>query len=308
MNLTTMLIQEIIPLYAMILMGFIAGKWLGAQGKNIANILFYMLIPLVVFDGVWRAEITPHTILLPLVAGGISTIAAFVFLHLSRPLFGDARANLVSLSSGVSNTGYLGIPLAVVVLPEPTVWLYITTILGVILFQNSVGYYIAARGKHDARDAFLRVAKLPTLYGFVVAVVLSVSQVEPPAMFENFFGYVRGAYVVFGMMVIGVGLSRITSLSFDVPFMTLNLFARFVGWPLLALGFILLDYHVLGWYDREIYMIFVLMSVIPLAADTVSIATLLDTHVEQMATTVLLSTLFALIYIPLMLPVFFALL
>jgi len=44
-----------------------------------------------------------------------------------------------------------------------------------ILFENTLGFYITARGHHTIKEAAIKVAKLPAVYAFVLAVILNLS-------------------------------------------------------------------------------------------------------------------------------------
>ncbi len=74
---------------------------------------------------------------------------------------------------------------------------------------------------------------------------------------------------------------------------------KFMVWPGVVLLFCLFDQHVLHLLDLQVYRCLLLVAVTPIAANTVVIATLLETYPKEAATTTLLSTLFALVYIPL---------
>ena len=102
------------------------------------------------------------------------------------------------------------------------------------------------------------------------------------------------------MMIIGMSILSFRGLAGDLRFTGLALLGKFVSWPLLALAFCALDARLFQVYDVAVYQAIMLISITPIAANTVVIATLLDTHPAQVAGTALLSTLVALLYIPLM--------
>jgi malate permease and related proteins len=70
------------------------------------------------------------------------------------------------------------------------------------------------------------------------------------------------------------------------------------------LAFIALDRGFLHFYTTVIHQVMVLASIVPLAANTVAIATELKTQPEKAALAVLLSTVFALFYIPTLVTLF----
>jgi predicted permease len=102
------------------------------------------------------------------------------------------------------------------------------------------------------------------------------------------------------MMLIGLGMVDVCWSSVDIRFLGMAFLAKIFAWPFLMMLVVFLDKNFFHFYSRDIYQIMILMSIVPLAANTVSYATELRTHPEKAAVAVLLSTLFALFYIPLM--------
>lgn len=299
------LLSKITPLYLLIGCGYISARYLEVQGKNIANTMFYFFVPITIFHGVWIAKLTPAMLLLPLLTFSISTALCFLFLWFSRKLYKGAEANILALSAGLANCGYFGLPVALLLFPPETVGIYITSFLGMTLFQNSFGMYVAARGRYHARDAFRKTITLPTLYAFLLAVILNFTHVPAPELMENFFRDVRGAYTVLGMMMIGIGIGAMQKFVINWRFLSVAFAARFLAYPVMIGLMIALDYYVLHWFGWPVYHSLMLLGLVPLAADTVAIATMMECHADAMSGTVLVSTLFALLYIPFMAAILF---
>ncbi|MDX5328847.1 MAG: AEC family transporter [Marinobacter sp.] len=296
---------KLIPLYVTVALGWVAGRYLEASGKHIAGIMLYIVTPSVVFSGVMAAPLTPQVILLPALVFGFCTLIALIHLAIARKLLTDGSASVIPLSVGTGNTGYFGIPVALLLFGEQGLALYIVCMLGTTLFENSVGFYLAARGKYSIRDALVRVARLPSVYAFAAAVALNLSGVSIPEAFVPLFDNLRGAYSILGMMIIGMGILSFRGLAGNPVFTGLAFFGKFVSWPALALAFWWLDAQVLGIYDLAVHQAIFLISITPIAANTVVIATLLDAAPRQAAGTTLLSTLFALGFIPVMIALVF---
>jgi hypothetical protein len=299
------LFVKLLPLYVTVALGWVAGRYLEASGKHIAGIMLYIVTPSVVFSGVMAAPLTPQVILLPALVFGFCTLIALIHLAIARKLLTDGSASVIPLSVGTGNTGYFGIPVALLLFGEQGLALYIVCMLGTTLFENSVGFYLAARGKYSIRDALVRVARLPSVYAFAAAVALNLSGVSTPETFVPLFDNLRGAYSVLGMMIIGMGIMSFRGLAGNRVFTGLAFFGKFVSWPALALAFWWLDAQVLGIYDLAVHQAILLISITPIAANTVVIATLLDAAPRQAAGTTLLSTLFALGFIPVMIALVF---
>lgn len=296
---------KLIPLYVTVALGWVAGRYLEASGRHIAGIMLYIVTPSVVFSGVMAAPLSPEVIFLPFLTFGIASLLGIVQLRLARKVITDGSASIMPLCVGSGNTGYFGVPVALLLFGEEGLGLYIVCMLGTTLFENSVGFYLAARGRYDLKAALWRVVKLPSVYAFLAAVFLNLSGIRIPDMFVPLFDNLRGAYSVLGMMIIGMSITSFRGLAGNIRFTGLAFFGKFVVWPLVAILFWWLDANVLGIYEPAVHKAMFLISITPIAANTVVIATLLETSPRQAAGTVLLTTLFALMFIPVMISLAF---
>src|SRR5690606_25652701 len=247
---------------------------------------------------------SPEVILLPFLTLGLCTLIGYGHLLVARRWVGDASANVIPLAVGTGNTGYLGVPVALLLFGEQGLSIYILCMLGTTLYENSVGFYLAARGRYQVRDCLRKVARLPSLYAFFLAVALNLGDVDIPAIFEPLFDNLRGAYSIFGMMIIGMSILSFRGLAGNLRFTALAFFGKFVIWPLVALLFWWLDSHGPQIYDIEVYQAIFLISITPIAANTLFIASLLSRAPGQVACRSFQSTLVAQFYIPLMIAVF----
>ncbi|MDI9244488.1 AEC family transporter [Marinobacter sp. CHS3-4] len=294
------LFYKLIPLYVTVLLGWIAGRYLQASGRHIAGIMLYIITPSVIFSGVMAAPLSPAVILLPVLTFTLCSLLGLAHLALAKRTVKDDSANLMPLAVGTGNTGYFGIPVALLLFGQEGLALYIVCMLGTTLFENSVGFYLAARGRYSIADALARVARLPSVYAFLLGVVLNLGGATIPDVFVPLFDNLRGAYSILGMMIIGMGIMSVRGLAGNLRFTSLAFFGKFVSWPVVAMLLWWLDAHVFGIYDTAVHQAIFLISITPIAANTVVIATLLDTAPKQAAGTALLSTLFALGFIPVM--------
>lgn len=187
---------------------------------------------------------------------------------------------------------------------EHLVALYTVAILGLNLYENSLGFFIAARGHHTLKEAFIRLIKLPTIYAFFIGLGVNALGIHLGPIYSDFATSFRGAYLVLGMMIIGLGLAGITNYQFDVKFISLSFLAKFLAWPLLILAILAFDSNFSRLYNSDTHKILILLSIVPLAANIVAFTTQLKLHPEKASMAVLLSTLFALFYIPLIATLF----
>lgn len=296
----TTLVIKLSPLYFNILLGYIAGKKLDANRDTIAQIMFYLIGPLVIFNGVLNTKIDASILSLPFLTLCLASFISIVFYRLSCHIWEDSSKNIMAFSAGSGNTGYFGIPLAMMIFEPQAEGIYIMSLLGITLYENSLGYYISAKGTNTPAQCLLKLLRLPAIYAFILGLLLNYSQMPIPEVFNDFMGHIKGVYIVLGMMIIGLGLAGLTNFKLDFKFIGMTFLAKFFVWPFFVLTIIAIDSHFLGIYDPIAHKALILLSIVPLAVNTVVMASLMKAFPEKAAATVLLSTIFALIYVPLM--------
>jgi len=305
MTIFLTLLLKLIPLYLMILLGFIAAKVLGAQRETVAKLLIYIIAPAVVFYGTFSAELTLANLSLPVLFFLICCSMCLVFFGIGKIVYkNDSTKNILAFTAGAGNTGYFGLPVALMLFGDEAFCLAVLAILGYIFYENSLGFYITAKGNYTARESLMKVVRLPTIYAFFVGIICNLLNLNLGEIGLTTIEYFKGAYSLLGMMIIGMGLATVCIRAFDFKFISLSFLAKFIVWPIIMLSLVALDRQFFQFYDSAVYGIFILMAIVPLAANTVTLATELKAHPEKAAVAVLLSTVFALFYIPLMVGIF----
>jgi len=296
----TTLLNKIIPLYMNIALGFIAGKTLDMSRETIARIMFFIINPIIIFNGVMHVDLNASVLSLPILTFTISCCLCLLFFNITKGLWQDSSRNLIAFSAGSGNAGYFGLPLALLLFSTEGEGVYILALLGITLYENSVGYYVISHGTTTSMECVKKVLKLPAIYAFFGALLLNFSGMEMSDVMLEFTGHIKGTYTVLGMMIIGLGLAGLSQFEMDGKFIGLSFLAKFLVWPLLIMLITGLDAYFFGFYTHEIHNALLLLSIVPLAVNTVIMATLVKSQPEKAATAVLLSTLFALAYVPIM--------
>lgn len=298
MDTLLLILEKVYPLYFLILIGFLGGKYLKIDKQSIAKLVIYIVIPVIVFNGIYTSPQDKNILLLPIGWFLMSSIVAVITYLVAGFFYKDKTKNILAYMSGTANVGYLGLPLAISVLGGMSENIVIFTILGYLFYENTVGYFIAAKGELDSKVVLKKLLKLPPLYGFILGILANLSGLNLGGNYAAMVGNFKGVFVVLGMMLVGLGLSGIKSLKIDYKFLSLSFLTKFLLWPLLVLAFIQLDIYILKQFTPEIHQVFLLISSVPIAANAVAYATNLENNPDKVAVSVFLSTLFSLIYIP----------
>jgi malate permease and related proteins len=297
-------IVKLLPFYFNILLGYIAGKRLQLNQEMISKLMFYMINPLVIFNGVLHTKLNSSVLTLPILTFVISCTLCILFYRLGRRIWADASKNIVAFSAGSGATGYFGLPLAMIIFDEEVEGIYVMALLGVTLYDSSLGYYIMFKGHYTPRECFMRILRLPTLHAFLLGLFFNLIQLPMPDVYHDFITPIKGVYIVLGMMIVGIGLAGLTHFKLDLKFIGMTFFAKFFLWPLFVLLIIAADRNFFGLYHAVSHQVLILIAIVPLAVNTVIMSSLTNWHPEKAAATVLLSTLFALFYIPFMTSLF----
>lgn len=292
------LFSKIIYLYFLIGVGVFAGKKLNVKKEKLAPILIYGIAPVVFFNSIIKINIIPQYLLLPVIFFVLCSCIGICSYFIGGKLFKDSTRNLLALSSGTANTGYFGIPIADCFCGQDVLGIIVLGILGFGIYECSLGFYMIALGKHSPKEAFFRVLKLPTLYAILLGLVMNYLHVHVHEGYILFSSILVQIYTVIGMMIIGLGLADMKRFEIDKVFLTVSFLIKFIIWPLVIVMLILLDKQIFHLFNFIVYKVMILLSIVPLAANTVAFATEFNAKPDKASSAVLLSTLFAMIYIP----------
>ena len=299
MHVLFLLVERLLPLYALILIGYIAGRLLDLHRETVARLVIYVVMPVVVLYAVATTPLSVGNLSLPVVYFLLGSGLSFAVYGLTRRLWGDSTANVLAFTSGTANTGYFGIPVALAVFGPWSTGLVIFANLGLVLFENGIGFYHVARGQYSLPQALRKFAGLPALYAFALGIILNIAHLPIPPPVANLAEMFRDAYSLLGMMIIGLGLSGMRRLAFDGKFTGIALLVKFAIWPLAISGLLWADHLWVHLLTPQAALIMAFMSFMPLAANTVVFATELRAQPEKAALAVVISTVVALVIVPL---------
>lgn len=292
------LLTNLVPLYALIALGWVARVYCNVDRQSLSALAIFIIQPIVSFGFVAQLEFHVSYILIPVLVYLLFSGLLLVTYKFAQGVYPDKRANLVAMCAASGNTGYFGLPLAILLLDAQWVGVYIFANLGALVCEATTAYYVANRGQFDARESLKRVLRFPTIYAIAAGLLVNFTQIDLPTLVYDYWAYFKGCYIVIGMMIIGVALGRIDQLKVGWRFLTIAFSVKFIAWPVIAFALIMLDRMVLHWYSEPIHIMLFIIAIVPPAANTSAFAAQLNLNPEKAATTILFGTIFALFYIP----------
>lgn len=296
------LLAKLLPLYALIALGYVAGKKLKIPPQPIARLLIYTIVPVVFFGYTARLQPSPTIVFLPIITWVISALVLGSMWVISRAVFSDARANLSAGTAAGVNAGYFGIPLFAMLFGEQNLGVYVLMVLGFTLNELSLIYFTLARGHYDWRESLRRLLQLPSIYAGIFGIIFAFTGWQLPAPAIEIIAQFRGAYTILGMMMIGLGLSQITKWKCEWHYLALAFLGRFGVTTLLVAALVWINHQTGNWLTTPMLQSFWLICTLPLAANIVAYATDLNLHPDQAAAAVLISTMISAVIIPIAAP------
>lgn len=305
MSLFFIILLKIFPLYINIVLGYISTKFLDVKRESIANILIYILGPIVVFSATLSVKIDLSILFLPVFLYLFCSIIAFLSLFIWGKSWNDPTGNILAFSAGTGNTGYFGIPLAIIFFPPYLADIYIFTVLASLLYESTSGFYVTAKGNFTVKQSIQKMLRLPILYAFILGIICNLIGVQIPEAISAYTGQFKGAYGILGMMMLGMGLIGLQRGSdLDAKFISITFILKFIFWPLAMLAVIYIDKTYIMFLNEDLYKVLFLFSIVPLAGNTVTLAVLLNAKPQKASFTVILSTIVSILYIPIVLALY----
>ncbi len=298
MPFDTALALKLVPLYLLVVIGFLLGRVFGVKGQDLGRLALFVLSPAVVFKGFAGADLNGALLALPFAVFGLCSAVALLMRPLAGRCWQDGRERIATFTAGTGNTGFFGIPACLALIGPDSLPLVVMVSFGATAYENSVGFYTVARSEASVAGAVLRVLKYPGLHACWLGAVINLSGAKVPPAATQTIDLLSGAFVPVGMMIVGLGLAQIRRFSLDLGFTAFTLAVKFALWPALALAFIWLDRTWLHAFGRLGHQVLLIESLVPLAAVTVVHASLRDIHPDRAAIAVALSTLVALVWLP----------
>lgn len=295
MDILGLLIVNLIPLYIIIALGFVAGRKLDVELPSIAAVVIYVIAPVVNFGAMVQLEFDVDYIALPAILFCFSGLLGIAVYVLAGRAFQNTTANLVAMSSVTGNTGYFGLPLVLTFFDPQYAGLYLFMNMAVLLNESGLGYYLGARGHADIKGAVIKVLKLPVVHAIWLGLLVNALNINLPDIMVKYWHYATGTWVILGMMIIGIALSKQRTLQVDARLLTWLFIPRFILWPLAGWGIIMADALIFHLYDATLYQMIAIFTAVPLAGNLVAYASTLKLHPERAAASVLLSTFLALL-------------
>ncbi|WP_211748263.1 AEC family transporter [Paenibacillus sp. Marseille-Q4541] len=288
----SILLNNVIPLFLVMTIGFVVQRTRGLDIKTLSNINFYILSPAVVFNLLYTTDISMSLF------GQV--MAFFVLFMLMQYLLCWVVIKLLRLEGGMpaamrnsvlfANSANYGLPINELAFSGNPLTLGVQVIILMLqsFLPNTYGIY-SVNAHQVNRKAILRtIAGQPVIYAIPLAFLLRFLGVELPNTIQIPLNYLYAAFIGMALLTLGVqlGAMKWTFVKKGSLTVAISVFLRLIGGPLLAALTVIL----LG-LDGLVAKALIVSSCVPTSLSSMILAVQFDNEPEFSSQAVFFSTL-----------------
>lgn len=300
--LLSIILNSIIPIFILILLGYIIDKKFSLDINTLTKINFYLFVPAFSFANIYITDIS-----IDLIRVIILTVVLLIFNF----IFGAGLVKLLKLPKKTGkafenslmfyNSGNIGVSLMTLVFSnspfvvdgmtpylETALSVQIMTLLVQNLTTNTIGFINSGGEGMTLKKGFMRVIQMPTVYTITCAVLFKFLPFDFTATpIWSALDYLRSGLVAIALITLGVQLSKTRiNLKMKIPY--LSAIFRLLGGPAAALILI----KLFGFEGVTAQAVFIASST-PTAVNTALLSVECKGDVDFAVQTVTISTLFS---------------
>lgn len=271
MNISILLMQQIVQLFLMIFMGYLivkTGLVRDDDSKVLSKIILYLIVPCVIINA-FQVDYTTDTVKGLLIAFAASVMTQVILLVVISVAGRLLHLNEVEVASVYySNSGNLIVPIVTFILGQEWI-LYGCVFMSVqlVFLWTHCKKIISREASYDWKKIILNI----NMISIFIGVVLFFTKIRLPEIIGNTLASVGtmigpASMIVTGMLFAGMNLKQIFA-NKRVYFIT---FLRLIAVPLIALALIKLSNLASFSADGNKIMLIVFLAIITPSASTVT--------------------------------------
>ncbi len=302
MQISILLMQEIIKLFVIMFMGYAvvkAGLMKASESKSVSVILVYLVNPCVIVNA-FQVEYTPEVQKGLILAVMAAVVIHLLYLLLTAILKHPLHLNVIERATAIySNAGILVIPLVQVLLGQEYV-IYSSAFITVqlVLLWTHCKSMLCEESKLEWKKILLNV----NIISIFVGVILFVSRVSLPSGVQSVLGMMNNLMGPLGMLLAGMVIADVSMKNVFLRKRNyLSAALRLLIYPILALVIMKIISLFTPVSDfKQILLTVYLASVTPACTTVTSMAQLYDKDAGYASSLYVLTTLLSIVTMPVM--------
>ena len=172
-TLISIFVDNILPVFIAAGLGYLLDRKFHLDVKTISRTSFYVLAPCLIFTSLTRSSVSGEElgriVLFEVLVTAILLIVTWSSARLARLNRQQESAFLLSVL--FVNAGNYGLSVNLFAFGEEALARALIYFVGSTVLLNSLGIFLASRGRTDAKAALLNVFKVPMIYAVILAFV-----------------------------------------------------------------------------------------------------------------------------------------
>ncbi len=290
----TALLSVIFPIISIIVIGATVGKKLDLHKTTLSKLIVYILFPALVTDSLYTTNMSSNSMLQLLLGVFIIALVLYILVSWFSYYFRISPTIYKSLIASTlhPNNGNMGLPLIEFALGPSGLERAVIYMIGssILLFVIMPAFLAGTSLKNSIQVIF----KLPLIWAMLLGIILRVLHIKIPFNLHEVLNILGRSSIPIALIVLGMELRntklKITSLELT------SLSFRLILAPFIALcvG------EIIGLKNLDLQVL-ILQSAMPTAINTVVLSTEFGGEVNQVVRTVILTTIFSFLTLPIIL-------
>jgi predicted permease len=291
------LILIVLPAILTFATGYIGQKFLKLNVASISKMALYLMMPFLTFNTFYTNKLNSSYLFLFVFNIILIVVLVAITLILGKMIKADkTHLSAMFLGTAFPNMGNYGAPVALFAFGKTAFNDAIITMVVQALLINTIGTFIASYGSEKlttVKDAFFNVVKMPVLYGVILGIIFQTFHIQLPSTIDQTVNLIGEASIPTIMLILGMQLAEIKSEKFEWKYVSTITLTRMVISPLIMAFFV--SFMPI---DAVLKNVFILLSAMPIAANTTLLAVQFNTKPNLVSYITLVTTLISLLSIP----------
>ena len=290
------IITIILQIYFIIFCGFLLQKKFNVNTKVLTYAGVYIFLPSLIFSGLITKPLEWSYFLAPVIfffASIATLLISVIYTKFAKYKFDDK--SIINFTSWGANAGNFGIPVVYFLLGDdgliPT---FLIVVVNAVLMYTLGAYLMAREEKEALRQSIIKVLKLPMIYAFIFGIIFNVFQINIPSFIIEPINTIADALHPCQLILLGTFIAQIKLKEFNKKIVFPSLSFKLLIMPALALLLI----KLFNITDTLLAGVILIQSATPIAVNCVILSDFYNRNPKQVAISVFLSTVLALITLP----------
>lgn len=289
---TTILLNNVIPLFIVILLGAVLYRAFKLDIKTLSKLNFYMLTPAVVFQLLYSTEISLALFGRIILFFCIYMLLQYAVLEMVNRFRGLKGGMPAAMRNSVlfANSANYGLPINQLAFSGNPLTLAVQVVILTLqsFLPNTYGIYSVNAHRSSLRSVFRTIAGQPVIYAIPLALLMRGLELPLPGFLAAPIGYVANTFIGLALITLGVQLG---SMKWSLPGgkavdLTLSVTLRLLAGPAIAA----LTLWLLG-MDGLVAKALIVSAAVPTSLSSVLLAVEFDNEPEFSSQAVFFSTL-----------------